>query len=232
MDESFAGLSAALGYREERHFALADEPQFAFPAADISLLIERALQYRPEIIALRAESQGAKKFSEAERAARYPTVSIMGTVGRTPIGDSAVRGNYEAAGLNVEVPIFTGGMLSARYQKALDEANAAEKAVEGAEEEIVRDVRDTWLDTLTAQKKIQASRELLTNANEELDLAQSRYKMGVTSIIELSQAQLSQTQAQIGYASALYEYQIDRVKLDFQTSASKFRAPGAAKSAR
>ncbi|HWB60052.1 MAG TPA: TolC family protein, partial [Chthoniobacteraceae bacterium] len=53
----------------------------------------------------------------------------------------------------------------------------------------------------------------------------SRYKLGVTSMIELSQAQLSQTQAQIAYASALYEYQIDRVKLEFETGALKFRSP-------
>jgi len=226
VDEGFADLSAALGYREEHHFTLAEEPQFAFPGDDIQALIAQALQYRPEVVALRAELEGAKKFTAAERAARYPVITLQGAVGRTPVGDSAVEGNYEAAGINVEVPIFTGGLLDARYREAADKAKAADKAVEDAEDTVVRDVRDVWLDASSALKKIQVSKELQASASEALDLASSRYKLGVTSIIELSQAQLAQTQAEIGYESAKYEYQIDRVKLEFQTGALKFRTPG------
>ncbi len=226
VDESFADLSAALGYREAHHFTLGEESQFPFPAENVESLIGQALEYRPEVVALRAEAAGAKKFTAAERAARYPTISLQGAIGRTPIGDSAVEGNYEAAGINVELPVFTGGMLTARYDEAADKAKAADKAVQETEDGVVRDVRDAWLDASTVAKKIQVNRELLASADEELQLASSRYKLGVTSIIELSQAQLARTQAEIGYESAKYEYQIDRVKLDFQTGALKFRTPG------
>ena len=225
VDAGFAVLSATLGYRDEHRFILAGEQRFAFPGEDIEALIAQALEYRPEIVALKAEAAGAKSYTAAERAARYPIVSLQGTVGRTPVGDSAVEGNYEAAGINIELPIFTGGLLDARYHEAQDRALAAQETLEGAMDEIVRDVRVAWLDASTALKKIQVTKDLLDNASEELDLASSRYKLGVTSIVELSQAQLSQTQAEIGYASALYEYQIDREKLDFETAAIKFRAP-------
>jgi len=225
VDEGLADLSAALGYREEHRFVLAQEPQFTFPGDGIETLIAEALEYRPEIVALKADVAGARKFTAAERAARYPTVTLQGTIGRTPIGDSAVEGNYEAAGINVELPIFTGGLLDARYHEAQYRALATEKQLEETMDEVVRDVRNSWLDTATALKKIEVSKELLASANEELSLASSRYKLGVTSIIELSQAQLSQTQAEIGYASALYEYQIDRAKLEFETGGLKFRTP-------
>jgi outer membrane protein len=226
VDEGFADLSAALGYRDEHHFTLSEEAKPDFPPENIETLIGQALEYRPEIVALRAELEGDKKFTAAERAARYPTVTLQGAIGRTPTGDAAVEGNYEAAGINVEVPIFTGGLLTARYEEAADRARAAAKAVQDAEDGVVRDVRNSWLDALTVAKKIQATKELLASANEEMDLASSRYKLGVTSIIELSQAQLAQTQAEIGYESAKYEYQIDCARLEFQIGALKFRTPG------
>ncbi len=227
VDAGFADLSAALGYRDLHRFTLAGEPQFAFPAADIEALIAQALEFRPEIVALREDVAGAKKYTAAQRAARYPTVSLQGAVGRTPAGDSAVTGNYEAGGITVELPIFTGGLLDARYHEAQDRALATEKALEGLMDEVVRDVRVSWLDASTALKKIEVSRELLAAANQELELASSRYKLGLTSIVELSQAQLSQTQAQIAYSSALYDYEIDLVRLQFQSGALKFRTPSA-----
>lgn len=61
------------------------------------------------------------------------------------------------------------------------------------------------------------TQQLLDEANQAVDLAQSRYKLGLSSIIELSQAQLNQTQAQIEQASAKYDYESLISALNFQT---------------
>ena len=54
------------------------------------------------------------------------------------------------------------------------------------------------------------------SANEAFDLAQARYKAGSSSIVELSQAQLNQTEAEIAQAKAKYEYQIRNAVMSFQ----------------
>jgi outer membrane protein len=59
---------------------------------------------------------------------------------------------------------------------------------------------------------------LLAQANQALDLAQTRYKLGLSSIVELSQAQLQQTQAEIGNAQAGYEYRLALSVLRYQTT--------------
>ena len=59
--------------------------------------------------------------------------------------------------------------------------------------------------------------QLLDQSNLALDLAQTRYKLGLSGIVELSQAQLAQTQAEIGYANARYSYQIALAALSYQT---------------
>lgn len=228
VEQSFAELSAALGYREQHDFELADEPQYSFPDVDIHLLIEQALQYRPEVVALRAESEGAVKYTAAMRAEHYPVVSAIGAIGRTPIGNENVYGNYSAAGINVELPIFTGGLLDARYHEADDRARAAKKAVEDAEDEIVRTVREAWLNAGSALQKISVTDEILASSKDAWQLAESRYKLGLISIIELSQAQLIETQAEIGAASAIFEYQIDSARLQYEIGALKYRTPATA----
>jgi outer membrane protein len=57
---------------------------------------------------------------------------------------------------------------------------------------------------------------LFDQANQALDLAQTRYKLGLGSIVELSQAQLQQTQAQISSAEANYGYRLARATLQYQ----------------
>ena len=61
------------------------------------------------------------------------------------------------------------------------------------------------------------TRQLLDQSNLALDLAQTRYKLGLSGIVELSQAQLAQTQAEIAYANARYAYQTALAVLSFQT---------------
>jgi outer membrane protein len=50
-----------------------------------------------------------------------------------------------------------------------------------------------------------------------LDLSQARYKIGLSGIVELTQAQLAQTQAQIAYTNGRYSYQTTLVVVRFQT---------------
>ena len=82
---------------------------------------------------------------------------------------------------------------------------------------IARDVTDTVLETQSGFQRIDVSHQLLDQANSTFDLAQTRYKLGLSSIVELSQAQLAQTQAQIEYANARYTYQQALAALRFQT---------------
>jgi outer membrane protein len=225
MKETEAQLSAALGYSEPQHFTLVDDPQPSEPGATLDELCQQALQYRPEVIAMRADFEASKRFASAQRAAMFPKVSALGAMGRSPLGDPRVEGNYSAAGVNVELPVFTGGRLSAQYREAEYRAKEAQKVLQAEEEAVVRDVNIAWFDFIAGNQKIAVSGQLSASADEALKLAQSKFQLGATSIVELSQAQLSATQAEIAYASAKYEQEIQFVKLQFETGALKFRTP-------
>ena len=82
---------------------------------------------------------------------------------------------------------------------------------------IARDVRTAVLNAQIAFQKIAVTRQLLDEANTALVLAQARYKVGLSGIVDLTQSQLAQTQAEIDYANARYAYQQALAMVRYQT---------------
>ena len=64
-----------------------------------------------------------------------------------------------------------------------------------------------WLHAQTGFQRLDLTNQLLAQASDALELAQARYNLGLSSIVELTQAQLNKTQAEIEQATARYEYQ-------------------------
>jgi outer membrane protein len=227
--EAFAELSAALGYKVEYRFELSEQALTAFPKESADALTQLALRIRPDVIAMRDQVLSAKKRALAERDARFPRIDAIGTIGRTPLGDPGVTGNYAAAGVNVSIPVFTGGLLSARQDEAFLRSDATQKALDDTETEVVSTVHAAWLDASTALKNIDVTEALAASSDQALILAEAQYRAGQTSIIELSQAQLTDIQAEISSASAKYDYQILRAALDFQVGTIQYEIPKPAK---
>jgi outer membrane protein len=216
---SMAALSAILGYATLESFELVnDTDQIAPPPADVDPLIIEAFAKRPEILSLEFQSESAEKIHKAEHDQYYPTISALGAIGDSPVRDDRVYGPYAAAGVNIEIPIFNGSLYSARSREADLRAQATRQRLMDLRNRISRDVRTSWLAANTAFDRVNVSEQLLAQANQALDLAQTRYKLCLSSIVELSQAQLQQTQADIGNAQAGYQYRLALSVLRFQTS--------------
>jgi outer membrane protein len=226
VEVAFAELSEAMGFQAVQKFSLSDQPPLKFPDGNVGLLVSKALQIRPEVVALRDQIQGARKEATAALDARFPRIEALGSLGRTTVGAPAVYGDYGAAGIDVEVPLFTGGLLSARQKEATFRASAEQKSLEQEENKVVEEVNSSWLDAFTALKNIGVAERLAASAQQALELAGAEYRAGQTSIIELSQAQLNALQAEISAASAKYDYQIDRILLEYQSGTLPYRAAG------
>jgi outer membrane protein len=216
---SLAALSAILGYATLEAFDLVnDTDPLAPPPADVEPLIAEAFAKRPEILALEFQSESAEKLHRAAHDELYPTISALGAFGDSPVRDDRVYGPYGAAGVNVEIPVFNGFLYSAKSHEADLRAQAARQRLIDLRNRISRDVRTSWLAASTSFDRVNVSEQFLAQANLALDLAQTRYKLGLSSIVELSQAQLQQTQAEIGNAQAGYEYRLALSVLRYQTS--------------
>ncbi|MGD1088521.1 MAG: TolC family protein [Verrucomicrobiota bacterium] len=217
-DDAMTSLSTALGYREPQQFQLVESSPFVLANTnDVSQLVEVALAERPELLSLRNEHDAALRFAKSERDSRLPTVSAVGVAGDAPSHDSHLPDNYAAGGIQLSLPLFAGGFYVARQHEAELKAQADNELVRALEDNIVRDVHIAWLNVNNALEQLCTTEELVRNAAEAYDLAEARYKIGSSSIVELSQAQLSLTSAQIANTNARYDVLIQQANLDYQT---------------
>jgi outer membrane protein len=219
LQASYANLSTALGYADQRTIELAEEPMPSAPPDDLSQLIQQALRDRPELIGQRLDVNSAKSYATAERDLWLPTISAVGTAGLVPYREDELASRYAAAGFNVNIPIFNGHLYGALRNEADARARAQEQYLRDLQNRIVRDVRTSWLNAGSAFQRLALTDQLLHEATQALDLAQARYNLGLGSIVELSEAQLGLTQAQIEQASAKYDYQLQLSTLSYQLGA-------------
>ena len=218
-DSTMAALDAVLGLDHQVDFDLVDDgPGLQQPPPDINQLIGQSLNQRPDLQATKYSEQAAVKFSHAQRDQLFPSISAAGTVGSVPVRpDQYYTTNWWGGiGVNVNIPIFNGFLYTSQAKEASIRAQAAAEQTRDLHDRIVRDVRTAWLTANTAYQRVGVTAELLKEADLGLKLAQTRYQMGLSSIVELSQAEYQQTDAAIGNANAQYQYRLALATLNYQ----------------
>jgi outer membrane protein len=221
-ETSLAGLSAILGYPDEQNFQLVEEQVAATPPTlDVLPLIQQALQQRPELLSLQDQVQAAQRFGSAEHDLWRPSVNALGVVGEAPVRDEHIPNWYGAVGVNINIPIFNGFLYNARAKAADLETEVKRQKLSDLRNNIARDVRNSWQDTNRAFERLSVTQQLREQAALSLDLAQSRYNLGLGSIVEFSQAELQKTEADIADTDAKYQYRLTQIVLAYTISAPK-----------
>jgi len=182
---------------------------------DPELLLPGARTQRADLSAAEAQQQAAKQFATSEKRLSYPTLNVLGAAGQLPYHDRTMQGDYAAAGFNLSIPVFNGGLFAARRSEAELEASARTQDVQQLQLQVSEQVRNNWYRADEAYKSLDVTTRLVAQTREALRLAQARYDAGLGSIVELNEAQLNETSAEISAADATYAYLSRRAELDF-----------------
>lgn len=205
-----AVLSALLATPQGMQYTAVEEPGEPphLPADDSTSLQALALQNRPDLESLKLGSQADQKVARAQWLQHLPSISASATGGITPVRpDNDFPENwYAAAGVNLNLPIFTGFRISAEAKEAQYRAQASEKRAADLSNTIQRDVKNANLAAVTAFQRLGVTAAFRDETAKALNLAQTRYKLGLSSIVELSQAELQSTQAAVIAVDAQYQY--------------------------
>jgi outer membrane protein len=211
VQEAFAELARSMGSEQAANYQLVDEPLPPGPPATTDALLAQAMNNRPELASLRLSRDSAYRFYEAEKDLSRPTVNLTGVAGFLPLinqsGSTPIAGEYEGAAVNFSFPVMNGHLFTARREAARYRALEADQRLRTEQDAVVRDVKVAWSGATNAFQRLDVTAQFLRQAALALDLAQGRYNLGLASIVELTQAQLNQTQAEIENLSAKYDYQ-------------------------
>jgi len=224
LKSSFANLNRAIGITGAEDYTLEDLPIEVRPQRPLDTLIGDSLSH-PEYRRAKELTASAEAKVTATKRQYLPTVSAYASGGDFQVFDASraqasQTGGWWAAGGFVSMPLFTGFLIENQIQEAKAQQAAAEAASTNIEQALTQQVTNSYLDTISFAQQIKLGEELVKTAQEALNLAKQRYKLGLGSIVEVTQAEVGLTGAQTRLAEAQYDYKIAEVTLAYAAGGS------------
>jgi outer membrane protein TolC len=218
-------LARLIGVPLDRSLILSE--RLAFNAAtlpDTTSAVQQAFQHRSDLEAAEAQVRAAERVLSAARAERLPSVSLnadYGILGTNPVSGHGV---YSVTG-SVSVPIWQGG----RIRGGIEEAEAAlrQRKAELADQRgrVEQDVRTALIELETAMGQVRLAETNRDYANETLMEARDRANLGVTTTVEVVQAQEQVAGAESDYISSLFSFDLARLALSRATGQAEADLP-------
>jgi outer membrane protein len=169
------------------------------------------------------QTASAEAKKRAMKSQYFPTVSAIASGGYYDTFDpnrNVATGGWWAAGGMVSMPLFTGGLIENQVKEAAAQQAAAQAQSTNIEQALTQQVTNAYLDTVTFTQQIKLAEELVKTAQEALSLAKQRYKLGLGTIVEVTQSEVGLTTAQTKLAEAQYDYKIAEVTLAYAAGGS------------
>lgn len=192
-----AQLNQAVGWNLGLHYEVADQSQGPVEGEDASIeeLMKVALVARPELASLQRQVEAQWLTVRALEGASAPT--LAGSLNITPGGPDLGSLSWNAAaGLSLSWPIFQGGLTQAQVREAKATAAQLSAQLDLERLQVRLELEQAYLAIRAAKASLDAQRDAVVNAREQLRLAEGRYEAGVGSGIELSDAQVALTNAE------------------------------------
>ena len=174
--------------------------------------MQYALKTRPEIVAFERSRESDELTIKSLKGAYGPTLSALGSAGASGLAPDTLTPNW-AVGAQLLWPVFQGGLTKGQVHQAEANLSYVDAELEAQKLQVRFDVQQAVLTLGAAKASIDASNEALTNAKEQLRLAEGRYQAGVGSIIELGDAQVAATNAAAQVVQADFNLSTARAQL-------------------
>ena len=158
-----------------------------------------------------------QKNISIERAGQYPTLNLTGSYQWQSQDNSFLFKNYLWAnslnvGLQLSFPLFDGFRVSARTEQAIVDYQKIVTTRQKAEEGLQLRIQSLELRMSDAKKRIEGQEKYLGQAQKAVQIAQTRFKSGVGTQLELMDTQVAMTRTQTNYAQAIYDYLVARAE--------------------
>lgn len=186
---------------------------------DINIWAETALANNFGIVAAKQAAEAARKNIEIERSGYFPSVNMEAGYDLSRTGaefgsdrDSAI------IGLNVNVPIYQGGVVASRTRQAGHQFRAAQDELDQKRRDVIKQVKDAFRGILSSISDVQARQAAIVSARSSLESTQAGLEVGTRTQVDVLNAQRQLFQAEFDYLAARYNYIINGVLLHQATS--------------
>lgn len=220
---SMVGLNNAMGIGidEQASYQIKDEPSIAKQDYNINDLFLLACQNRPELFELNARLMAGEQKIKFFKSEYRP--KIFGKMSYDWRGDSSFPDREWRAGITLDVPLFRGLNTSYKLKEAREHLVSVQNSINYLKLKIKKEVEQGVLNLREAKERMIAAQTAVKQAKENLRLAQGRYKVGLATIIDLTDARVLFLESNTDSIAALYDYKIGEAMIKKAVGTIPFR---------
>lgn len=191
--------------------------------ADVERLQHLALLRRTDIRQIQANISLEEARLQAERGEYFPKLSLFGNYNISAQQDGNPvffgsnpnqRTKFAIAGLQVDIPIFTGFSRDARVKQSQALVEQNEIRLERMEREAINQLRTVMDNLAEARDRAESQQRAVSQARRGFDIASAEYNAGIGSRLATTEAELALRQSEFNYAEAVYDYLVARANLE------------------
>jgi outer membrane protein len=227
LQASFAALHNAIGLTGPAAYTLQEPPSIGEERRSLDRLLEIGVENRPEMTAIRERISAAEQRVKAAYRQNFPTIQAVGSAGDTEqlAGRPKVReGGWWGAGVVVSVPLFTGFLIQHQVEEANAQLQEAQANARNLAQAVQLEITNAYLNVQTLVQQAKALEEVVNQTKEALQLAQERYRLGLSSVVEVTQGEVALTTAETNLAEAQYNYKAGEALLSYAVGEEAWRS--------
>lgn len=177
--------------------------------------VKQARENNPQLHAARFSYEAAQAEKRQYRSGHLPTLDLVGTWQDVDTGGvlAAQEATTTSVGLQLNVPIYSGGRTQATLRQASYREEAARDQVSATERSVVQNTNNLYRSVATDAARVSARRQAIVSNESALAATQAGYEVGTRNIVDVLQAERNVYQARSQYANARYDYVLGGLRL-------------------
>ncbi|MDT0617184.1 TolC family outer membrane protein [Salinisphaera sp. P385] len=195
---------------------LADTGPASAPEADVETWLARAQSRSPAVAAARRAYAAAREDVDSQQGGHLPTVSLVGRIGESeqvvnfPVGGTS--GEFDSitetrsVGIELSLPIFSGGATSAAVDEARYQLEQARQDLIAARRQVTVDVRTAYDDVTAAAARIEALDAAIASGETAVEAARAGRQTGTRNILDVLEAEIELVRRRADRQQAWYDF--------------------------
>jgi outer membrane protein TolC len=208
-------LNNAMGITEAPEYTLEDNLSFQKYEITFEEAMEKAYKNRSDIKSILAKKQASESSRDLAKKGYYP--SFTGNAAYNWSGEKFPLEHSWNLGAALSFPIFSGFLTKYQVEEANANLNVLKANEESLRQTVFLEVQQAYLNLKDAEERIPTAELTVKQAEENFEIANGRYAAGVGNPIEVTDAEVSLSNAKTSYIQALYDYKAAWASLEKAT---------------
>jgi outer membrane protein len=175
---------------------------------DIEQWSSAAQQQNLSILASMKDAAIARKNLSLQNAGHLPTLNLVGSRSLSHTDDLPTRVDSDSSsvGLQLSMPLFSGGAVLSRSREARYELEAAQEGLDAQRRSVERQVRDAYRGVLASISQVEALKASTVSAQSALEATEVGFEVGTRTMVDVLSAQRDLYRIRSSYADVRYNY--------------------------